>query len=34
MVGEGGTGKSMLLEQIERMIGSENICSRSWETTG
>ena len=34
MVGEGGTGKSMLLEQIERMIGSENICSRSWGDYG
>lgn len=34
IVGEGGTGKSMLLEQIERMIGSENICARSWGDYG
>lgn len=34
MVGEGGTGKSMLLEQIERMVGRENICGRAWSDYG
>ena len=34
MVGEGGTGKSMLIEQIERMVGRENICGRAWSDYG
>lgn len=34
LVGEGGTGKSMLLSQIERMVGRENICARAWGDYG
>ena len=34
MVGEGGTGKSMLIEQIERMVGRENISGRAWSDYG
>ena len=34
MIGEGGTGKSMLLSQIERMVGRENICARAWGDYG
>ena len=33
-IGEGGTGKSMLLETIERMVGRENICARAWSDFG
>ena len=34
MVGEGGTGKSMLLSLIEKMIGQKNLCARSWYQFG
>ena len=34
LVGEGGTGKSMLLSQIERLVGGENTCARSWGDFG
>lgn len=34
LVGEGGTGKSMFLSQIQRLIGRENICARSWGDYG
>ena len=34
MVGEGGTGKSMLLGQIQRMVGRDNICARAWGDYG
>ena len=34
MVGEGGTGKSMLIEQIERLVGRENISGRAWSDYG
>ena len=34
MIGEGGTGKSMLLSQIQRIIGRENICARAWGDYG
>ena len=34
LVGEGGTGKSMLLSQIARMTGKENICATAWQDFG
>ena len=34
LVGEGGTGKSMFLSQIQRLIGRENICARAWADYG
>ena len=34
LVGEGGTGKSMLLQQIQRLIGRDNICARAWGDYG
>lgn len=34
LIGEGGTGKSMLLSQIARMIGKENICATAWSDFG
>ena len=34
LVGEGGTGKSMFLSQIERIIGRENIAARAWGDYG
>ena len=33
-IGEGGTGKSMLLSLIARMIGKENICATAWQDFG
>ena len=33
-IGEGGTGKSMLLSQIARLIGKDNICARAWSDFG
>ena len=34
MVGEGGTGKSMLLSLIENIIGQKNLCARRWGEYG
>ena len=34
LVGEGGTGKSMFLSQVQRLIGRENICARAWAEYG
>ena len=34
LIGEGGTGKSMFLSQVERMTGRNNICARDWGDYG
>ena len=34
LIGEGGTGKSMFLSQVERMVGRNNICARDWGDYG
>ena len=34
LVGEGGTGKSMFLSQVQRLIGRDNICARAWADYG
>lgn len=34
LVGEGGTGKSMLLSQIERLVGRHNISATAWGDYG
>lgn len=34
LIGEGGTGKSMFLSQVERMTGRNNICARDWGEYG